>query len=98
MHGLEFSDQGAVPAGRLDCPSRAVDRFRRLAGRKRHKSELRLQGVLLTLELTAQSGGNFKISFCVAGGLLILGTVLTLAIKTRRQPVEALQPAISLNP
>jgi nitrate/nitrite transporter NarK len=48
--------------------------------------------------LTAQSGGNFKISFYVAGGLLILGTLLTWAVKARRQPVEALQPAISLNP
>jgi len=36
--------------------------------------------------LTARSGGNFRVSFYVAGGLLIFGALLTLAIKTARRP------------
>ena len=39
--------------------------------------------------LTARSGGNFSASFYVAGGLLILGALLTLAIKPRPQPGAA---------
>jgi MFS family permease len=31
--------------------------------------------------LATRSGGSFSVSFCVAGGLLILGALLTLAIK-----------------
>ena len=34
VQGDELSRQGAVPAGRLDCPSRAVDGFRHLARRE----------------------------------------------------------------
>jgi MFS transporter, OFA family, oxalate/formate antiporter len=38
--------------------------------------------------LTARSGGNFSVSFYVAAGLLILGALLTLAIKPRPKPGE----------
>ncbi len=34
--------------------------------------------------LTARSGGNFSASFYVAGGLLMLGSALTLALRARR--------------
>jgi nitrate/nitrite transporter NarK len=40
----------------------------------------RLQQVLAT-----RNGGSFAVSFCVAGGLLILGALLTLAVKPRPQ-------------
>ncbi len=46
VHGQELSRQGAVPAGRLGCPSRAVDGFRRLAGQECDSSEVRLAGVV----------------------------------------------------
>jgi OFA family oxalate/formate antiporter-like MFS transporter len=39
--------------------------------------------------LTARSGGNFSVSFYVAGGMLILGALLTLAVKPRPQPGPA---------
>lgn len=40
--------------------------------------------------LTARSGGSFSVSFYVAGGLLILGALLTLAIKPRPTPVSGM--------
>jgi MFS transporter, OFA family, oxalate/formate antiporter len=39
--------------------------------------------------LTARQGGSFRVSFCMAGGLLILGSLLTLAIKSRPPPAAA---------
>jgi hypothetical protein len=39
VQGDELSRQGALPAGRLDCPSRAVDRFRHSARRECDSSE-----------------------------------------------------------
>jgi nitrate/nitrite transporter NarK len=36
--------------------------------------------------LTTRNNGSFTASFCIAGGLLILGALLTLAIKPRPQP------------
>ena len=46
VQGQELSRQGAVPAGRLDCPSRAVDGFRHSAGQECDNSEVRLAGVV----------------------------------------------------
>ena len=42
--------------------------------------------------LTAQSGGNYTSSFLPAGGLLILGGLLTFGIRPP-QPASALAPA-----
>jgi MFS family permease len=51
--------------------------------------------------LTARSGGSFRVSFYMAGGLLILGALLTLAIKPRPKPgvrqVIANAPASAAN-
>ena len=46
VQGHELGSQGAVPAGRLDCPSRAVDGFRHLAGRECDNSESCLAAVV----------------------------------------------------
>ena len=46
MQGHELGRQGAVPAGRLYRPSRAVDGFRHLASRECDNGELRLADVM----------------------------------------------------
>ena len=46
LQGHQFGSQGAVPAGRLDCPFRAVDGFRHLAGLECDNSESCLAAVL----------------------------------------------------
>ena len=46
--------------------------------------------------LTASSGGSFRLSFCMAGSLLIVGALLTLAIKTRPQPRNEIKMNIAV--
>ncbi len=55
MHGLEFSDQDAMPAGRLGCPARAVDGLRRLTRRECDHGELRL-AVIVNANVTERCG------------------------------------------
>ncbi len=45
--------------------------------------------------LTARSGGSFRVSFYIAGGLLIMGALLTFAIKPRPQAALACEAAIA---
>jgi len=43
--------------------------------------------------LTSRSGGSFSVSFCVAGSLLIIGALLTLAVKPRPTPATSVVDA-----